>query len=83
MIIRENIKEPRPNAHIVTPLITPFHVGKYCQPAVTGTRNEIPLPTPCPTPNNIINAVADVTRLDEKKHMSVIIVPVAAVLESE
>ena len=80
MIMSEKINEPRPNAHIVTPLITPFLVGKYCQPAVTGTRNDRPLPIPCPTPNNIINATADVTRLDEKKHARVIIVPKAAVL---
>ena len=81
MIISENINDPRPKADIVTPLIIPFHVGKYCHPAVTGTRNEIPLPTPCPTPNSKIKAVADVTRLEEKKQMRVIKVPVAAVLK--
>lgn len=80
MIMSEKIDEPRQKAHIVTPLITPFLVGKYYQPVVIGTRNDRPLPIPCPTPNNIINATADVTRLDEKKHASEIIVPKAAVL---
>ena len=79
-MISENMNEPRPNAHIVTPLMTPFRFGKYCQPAVTGTRKDIPLPIPCPTPNRIIKAVADFTRLDEKKQMSVIKVPTAAEL---